>query len=97
MRERVEESEVPVHVFVFDERPTHDDLRNQHQRDDVGRRFRIGDERRDKQTKRHAAHCRHEHDSQVNPKHPADLQDVITDQDKKDALNQRKYPKGKRF
>ena len=63
MRERIKKSKVPVHVLVFNEGATHDDLRNQDERDDVGRRFRIGDERRNKQTKRYAAHCRHEHDT----------------------------------
>src|SRR5207237_4899918 len=48
MRERVEESEVPVHVLVFYERPTHDDLPNPHQRYDASRRIRVGDERRDR-------------------------------------------------
>ena len=73
MRERINQSEVPVHVFILDEGSAHNDLRNQDERDDVGGRFRIGNERRNDQTKRQAAQRRHEHDSQVNPEHPADL------------------------
>ena len=44
-RERVNQREVTVHVLVFDERATHDDLRNQNKRDDIGGGFRIGHQR----------------------------------------------------
>src|SRR6266487_146927 len=97
MRERINKSEVPVHVLILDEGAAHDDLRNQNERDDIGRRFRIGNERRNEQTERHTAHRRHEHDSKVKPEHAADLQDVIPDQDKKHALNEGKYTEGDRL
>src|SRR5437899_8329016 len=39
--EGVDEREVAVHVLIFNERPTHDYMRNQVQWHDVGRRLRI--------------------------------------------------------
>ena len=47
--ESVNEREVSVHVLILDQRAAHDDLRNQDERDDVGRGFRIGHERRNDQ------------------------------------------------
>ncbi len=73
---------------ILDERAAHDDLRNQDERDDVGRRLRIGHERGNDQAERDAAHRGHEHDTEIDPKHPANLEDVIADQDKKDALDE---------
>ena len=79
MRKGVKQTEVLVHVLVFDECSAHDDLRNQNQRDDVGRSLRVGYQRRDNQTQRHATHCRQEHDRQVDPEHAPDLQYEIAD------------------
>ena len=39
------ERKVAIHVLILDERATHDDLRDQHERDNVGGRLRIADER----------------------------------------------------
>ena len=86
--ESVNQRQVPVHVLVFDERAAHDDLGNQNQRHDVGRRFRIGHDRRNHQTQRHAAHGGHQHDAEIDPKHPADRENVIPDRHKKDALDE---------
>src|SRR6516225_12415367 len=49
MRKGVKQTEVPVHVLVLDERAAHDDLRNQNQRDDIGRSLRVGYQRGDDQ------------------------------------------------
>ncbi len=48
-RESVDQSEVPVHVLVFDHRAAHDDLGNEDERNDVGGRFRVVHERGDDQ------------------------------------------------
>src|SRR5439155_16213425 len=53
MRKGVKQTEVLVHVLVFDECSAHDDLRNQIQRDDVGSSHRYGYQLRDNQTQRH--------------------------------------------
>ena len=63
MRKRIKQREVPIHVLIFNECPAHDNLRNQNERDNVGRRFRIRDQRGNQQAKRHAAHGCHEHNS----------------------------------
>ena len=39
----------------------------------------------------------HEHDREINPKHPADFEDVIADKDEKDALRQGEDAKGNGF
>src|SRR4030095_5103145 len=90
VRKGINQAEVPVHVLVFDERATHNDLWNQNQRDDIGRCFRVGHQRRDNETQRYAAHRRQEHYSQVEPEHAPNLQDEITDEHEKNALNERK-------
>ena len=56
MRERMKQSEVAVHILVLDQCATHDDLRNQNQRDDVGRSLRVGHQGGDDQTQRYATH-----------------------------------------
>src|SRR5207253_5022534 len=96
-RERVDEGEVAVHVFIFDKRPTHDDLRNQDQRHDVGGRLRIRNEGGNHQAEGDPTHRCHEHDPEVNPKHPPDFENVIADQDKEDALRQREDAERNRF
>ncbi len=97
MRQRIDEREIAIHVLVLDQRSTHDDLWNEHKRNDVRRRFRIGHERRDHQTQGHAAHRRHEDDAQIDPEHSANLQDVIADQDEQEALDECENTEGDRF
>ena len=89
--ERIEQGEIAIHVLVFDERAAHDDLRNQNQRDDIGRGFRIGHKRGNDQPERHPAHRSHEHDPKIDPKHPADLEDVIADQNEEHRLDEREH------
>src|SRR6266702_4162321 len=67
----------------------HDDLSNQDQRHNVGGRLRIGNDGGNHQAERDPTHRRHEHDPEVNPKHPADFENVIADQDEENALQQR--------
>src|SRR5205823_6954318 len=86
-RKRIDKREVAVHVFIFDECATHDDLRNQNQRYNIGGRLRIRNDGGNHQTEGDPTHRRHEHDPEVNPKHPADFENVIADQDKEDALH----------
>src|SRR5204863_9950029 len=83
----VNQSEVPVHVLVLDERTAHDDLWNQNERHDVRRGFRIGHETGDDETKRDPAHRGHKHDAEIDPEHAADLENVIAVQDKENALD----------
>ena len=97
VRKGINQAEVPVHVLVFDERATHNDLWNQNQRDDIGRCFRVGHERRDNETQRYAAHRCQEHYSRVEPEHAANLQDEIADQHEKNALNEREKPERDRL
>ena len=93
----MKQSEVPIHVLVFDQCAAHDDLRNQNERHDVGRRLRVGHQRRDEQTQRYAAHRSHEHDPEIYPEHSPDLQNGIADQDIKNALNEGKDAQGERL
>ena len=86
----MKQSQIPVHVFVLDQCATHDDLGNQNKRHDVSRGFRVGYERRDEQTQRHATHRSQEHDPEIDPEHSANLQERIADQNEKDALNEGK-------
>ena len=97
MRERINEHEVAVHVLVFDERAAKDNLRNQDERYNVGGGFRIGHERRNEQPKRHAGHRRHQHDAEIDPEHPANLQEIIADQHEKHALGERENAERKRL
>src|ERR1700745_3526637 len=90
MRKGIKQTEVPVHVLVFDERAAHDDLWNQNQRDYIGRGVRVGKERRENETQRLAAHRRQEHYGQIDPEHAPDLQDEIADQHEKNTLDERK-------
>src|ERR1700731_5281069 len=89
--QRINEREVTVHVLVLNERATHDDLRDENERDDIGGGFGIADERRNTTAEGHATHGGHEEDAEINPEHPADLQDVVADQNEKNALNQGKH------
>jgi len=49
----------------------------------------IGNERGNDQAEATPPHRRDENDSEVNPKHPADFENVIADKDKENALQQR--------
>ena len=97
VRKGINQAEVPVHVLVFDECATHNDLWNQNQRDDIGRGFWVGHERRDYETQCYAAHRRQEHYSQIEPEHAANLQGEIADQHEKNALNEREKPERDRL
>ena len=88
--EGINQREVAVHVLIFDERSTHDDLRNQDERNNVCRRFRIGHDRRDDQPEGDTPHRRHQHHAEIDPEHPPDREDVVPDQDEKEALKERK-------
>ena len=59
-----------------------------------GRGFRIRHQGRNDQAERDPSDRSHEHNCEINPKHPADLQNEIADQDEQNALNQREYTEG---
>jgi hypothetical protein len=90
-RESVNEPEIAVHVLILDHRAPHDDLRDEDERNDIGRGFRVGDEGGNNQAQRDPAHCGHEDDREVRPEHPANLEEVIADEDKENALDEGKH------
>ena len=97
MGQRVDKRQVSVHVLILDQSAAHDDLGNQDQRHDIGRRFWISHERRNEEAKRHTGHGGHEHDAEIDPEHPANLQNVIADQDEEHTLEKGENAERNRF
>ena len=88
-RERINQTEVAVHVLILNESAAHQDLRNQNQRNDVGCGLGVGYERRNEKAQGETADGGHEHQREMRPEHAANLENVIADQDEEHALDQR--------
>ena len=93
----VDEIEVLVHLFVFDQRAAQDDLRDEDHRDDVDRRLAFADQTRNKQADGDAADRGEHHGGEEDPEHPPHFEDPIGDEDEKDALDQGEEGKGQHF
>ena len=85
--DRVDEVEVLVHFFVFDQGPAENDLGNENHRNDVDRRFAFAGQTRNKQPDGDAADRGEHHGREENPEHAAHLENPVADENEEHALH----------
>src|SRR5438132_1489218 len=71
--EKVEKIKIPIHLFVLNQSAAQNDLRNQNERHDVGRRFGVIDQRGNEEASGNATDGSSSDKPKVRPEHSADL------------------------
>ena len=85
----MDEIQVAVHLFVFDQCTAENDLRNQHDGDDEDAGLALGDERGNDEADRGPVRRREEHRREDNPKSIAQGEQGVSNEGKERALDDR--------
>ena len=92
--DRIDEIEVAVHVFIFDEGSGEDELGNEDDGNDEDGGFRLIDEGRHHQPNGNSAHGGEKHGGEDDGKHTPDREKGVAHDRKQDALDDGKYRQG---
>ena len=89
--ERIDQVEILVHLLVFDQRAAKDELRDEHERDEVCGRLGIGNQAGNNQAQRDATRGGDEHEPPIRKEHPADFEHGIADDHEERALDRAEH------